>query len=34
MSEVKKDNTELSISGGFATLANMDVLNEAMADDC
>lgn len=34
MSEVKKDNTELSVSGGFAALANMDELNEAMADDC
>ncbi|MCC8104456.1 MAG: hypothetical protein LIO99_00275 [Clostridiales bacterium] len=34
MSEVKKDNTELSVSGGFAALANMDVLNEALADDC
>ena len=30
----EKKNTEITETGSFAALANMDVLNEAMADDC
>jgi len=29
-----KKNTEIAVNEGFAALANRDVLNEAMADDC
>lgn len=29
-----KKNTEIAVNKGFAALANRDVLNEAMADDC
>lgn len=30
----EKKNTEITETGSFAALANMDMLNEAMADDC
>lgn len=30
----EKKNTEITREGSFAALANMDMLNEAMADDC
>lgn len=30
----EKKNTEITVNDSFAALANMDVLNEAMADDC
>lgn len=29
-----KNNNELTVTEGFAVLANQDVLNEALADDC
>ena len=29
-----KKNTEIAVNEGFAALANRDVLNEDMADDC
>lgn len=29
-----KKNAEIAVNEGFAALANRDVLNEAMADDC
>ncbi len=28
------ENTEIAVNEGFAALANRDVLNEALADDC
>lgn len=34
MSDMRTENTELTVNSGFAALENMDVLNEAMAEDC
>ena len=30
----EKNQNELAVNAGFAVLANQDVLNEALADDC
>ena len=30
----EKNQNELAVNDGFAVLANQDVLNEALADDC
>lgn len=34
MANKKNTGTEIMEAAGFATLANMDILNEAMAEDC
>ena len=34
MSDTKNKNTDIAVTEGFAALANMDILKDAMADDC
>ena len=34
MSEIKKTETELAVTSGFVSTEGMDILREALADDC
>ena len=34
MSEIKKTDTELVVTSGFVSTEGMDILREALADDC
>lgn len=34
MSDNKSTTTEIAVTGGFAALEGLDILNEALADDC